>query len=438
MLDHTTEAVDILGIGFGPSNLALALALEELNAELPPEQQLSSRFIETKEQFGWHPGMLLPRTTMQVSFLKDLATQRNVRSRYTFLNYLSEVNRLTEFVNFQTFFPTRHEFHDYLEWAARGVNADVSYGSRVVSIDTADDMFAVRVEGRHAGVVRARNIVVAAGLAAKMPHGVAPSKRVFHNHQLLSHLAELPEPTTKNFLVIGAGQSAAEVVEYLHTHHQNSHIHAVFAKYGYSPADDSPYANRIFDPAAVDDFHSASPEFRQQLMRYHRGTNYSAVDLPLIEELYAREYDERVRGQRRLFVHGASQVVAVAEAQDRVTVTVRHEPTGLTEDIVCDAVVCATGFNPMNLRTILGDLTDSIAFDAQGAQVSRDYRLVAKSPLPGGVFLQGGTEHTHGISSSLLSNSAVRAGEIAKTIARDRVESRARVSPGQRGTLAQR
>ncbi|OZG26076.1 L-lysine 6-monooxygenase [Williamsia sp. 1138] len=435
MNDHNTEVVDILGVGFGPSNLALAIALEELNAELPPEQQLTSRFVETKEQFGWHPGMLLPRTTMQVSFLKDLATQRNVRSRYTFLNYLSEVNRLTEFVNFQTFFPTRHEFHDYLEWAARGVNAAVSYGSRVVSIDSMGDTFAVTVEGRHAGVVHARNIVVAAGLAAKMPHGVAASKRVFHNHQLLSHLAELPDPTPKSFLVIGAGQSAAEVVEHLHTHHQDSQIHAVFAKYGYSPADDSPYANRIFDPGAVDDFHSATPEFRQQLMRYHRGTNYSAVDLPLIEELYAREYDERVRGQRRLFVHGASQVVAVVESVDEVIVTVRHEPSGLTEDIACDAVVCATGFNPMNLRVILGDLTDSIAFDAQGAQVARDYRLVAKTPLPGGVFLQGGTEHTHGISSSLLSNSAVRAGEIAKSIARDRWDVRARASTTPRAAV---
>lgn len=420
MNDHNTEVVDVLGIGFGPSNLALAIAVEELNSGLDPEKRITARFVEGKEQFGWHPGMLLPRTTMQVSFLKDLATQRNVRSEYTFLNYLAEVNRLTEFVNFQTFFPTRHEFHDYLEWAARKVDADVSYGTRAVLIENSGDCFEIHAEGRHAGIIRARNIVVAAGLVARLPLGITASQRVFHNHQLLPHLAELPEPTANSFLVIGAGQSAAEVAEYLHTNYPGAEVHAVFAKYGYTPADDSPYANRIFDPNAVNDFHSSAPEFRRRLQNYHRSTNYSAVDLPLIEELYAREYDERVRGQRRLFVHGASEVAQVVESSTGVTVTVRHEPTGLTEDIVCDAVVCATGFDPLDLKEILGDLTDSVAYDAAGPQVARDYRLITTSPMPGGIFLQGGTEHTHGISSSLLSNIAVRTGEIVKSVARDR------------------
>ncbi|MQA96383.1 MAG: L-lysine 6-monooxygenase, partial [Streptosporangiales bacterium] len=34
------------------------------------------------------------------------------------------------------------------------------------------------------------------------------------------------------------------------------------------------------------------------------------------------------------------------------------------------------------------------------------------------IYLQGGTEHTHGITSSLLSNTAVRAGELASTLER--------------------
>jgi L-ornithine N5-oxygenase len=437
MSDHSTEVVDILGVGYGPSNLALAIALEELNAENESGQGISARFIESKEQFAWHPGMLLPRTTMQVSFLKDLATQRNVRSEYTFLNYLAERNRLTEFVNFQTFFPTRHEFHDYLEWAARKASADVTYGTRVVAIHDAGDCFEVHIEGRETGVVRARNIVVAAGLVAKLPLGIAPSQRVFHNHQLLPQLAALPEPTNNKFVVIGAGQSAAEVAEYLHTNYPGAEVHAVFAKYGYSPADDSPYANRIFDPNAVNDFHSATPEFRQRLMGYHHSTNYSAVDLPLIEELYAREYDERVRGQRRLFVHGASKVAHVNDSGSEVTVTVQHEPTGLTEDIVCDAVVCATGFTPLDLRIVLGELAESVAFDASGPHVARDYRLITTTPLPGGIFLQGGTEHTHGISSSLLSNIAIRTGEIVRSVARDKKEAAARTN-GAHAAVGQR
>ncbi|WP_068277646.1 lysine N(6)-hydroxylase/L-ornithine N(5)-oxygenase family protein [Aldersonia kunmingensis] len=414
-----TEIVDIAGIGFGPSNLALAIALEEFNAERDARDQITAQFIESKEEFGWHPGMLLPGTTMQVSFLKDLATQRNVRSRYSFLNYLAEARRLPDFINHQTFFPSRIEFHDYLEWSARTVDAQVAYGTRAESIENAGDHFEILMSGHQSGVLRARNVVVATGLFQRLPAGVTASNRVFHNHQLLSHLECMPEPTHQNFVVLGAGQSAAEVVSYLHSTYPDASVHAVFAKYGYSPADDSPYANRIFDATAVDDYHASSPEFRARLMGYHRGTNYSAVDLQLIEELYAREYTERVTGQRRLFMHGASNASAVDETADGVTVTVVHEPTGLTEELVCDAVVCATGFHPMNLRSVLGNLADVVVMDPQGPRVARDYRLVTKSPLPGGVFLQGGTEHTHGISSSLLSNVAVRSGEIVRSVARD-------------------
>jgi L-ornithine N5-oxygenase len=36
--------------------------------------------------------------------------------------------------------------------------------------------------------------------------------------------------------------------------------------------------------------------------------------------------------------------------------------------------------------------------------------------LAAGIYVQGATEHTHGLSSTLLSNVAVRSGEIAASI----------------------
>ncbi|MEU8898052.1 SidA/IucD/PvdA family monooxygenase [Nocardia sp. NPDC048505] len=418
-MTRSEEIVDIAGIGYGPSNLALAIALAEFNENRSSAAALTARFVERKERFGWHPGMLLPGATMQISFLKDLATQRNVHSRYTFLSYLAERGRLNDFINHQTFFPTRVEFHDYLDWAAGTVAADVAYGTSAEAITDTGECFEIQLAGREAGVLRARNIVVAGGLSPQLPAGVSAGPRIFHNHQLLPRLAELPARAHQRFLVLGAGQSAAEVVQYLHTTYPDAAVHAVFAKYGFSPSDDSPYANRIFDPAAVDDYHSATPEFRRRLMNYHRGTNYSAVDLPLIEELYAREYAERVSGPRRLFMHGASRALTLADTGDGVTVTVQHEPTGLTEELRCDAVVCATGFRPIDLRTLLGDLADTVVTDPEGPRVARDYRLVTSPALSGGIYLQGGTEHSHGISSSLLSNVAVRSGEIVRSVARD-------------------
>ncbi|GAA1459853.1 lysine N(6)-hydroxylase/L-ornithine N(5)-oxygenase family protein [Williamsia maris] len=420
------DVLDVVGVGFGPSNLGLAIAIEEYNAEHADSRAISAEFVESQQQFGWHTGMLIPGTTMQISFLKDLATQRNVRSRYSFLNYLTERGRLTEFINHQTFFPTRLEFHDYLSWAASTVEATVHWGTRAVAVRDEGDHLAVDLVGvDQTGVaerttLHARTVVLAGGLHAQLPDGVDESVRQFHNHQLLTKLAELPELTHRRFVVVGAGQSAAEVADHLHGTYPDAEVHGVFAKYGYSPADDSPYANRVFDPIAVDDFYAADEPVRRRLLDYHRSTNYSCVDLPLIEELYTREYAERVSGKRRLFFHGASGISSAEDTGSGVRVTVDHHPTRTAEVLECDAVIYATGFTPMPLDEIVGDLVA----DGLTPGVDRDYKLQTTREIPGAIYLQGGTEHTHGLTSSLLSNIAVRSGEIVEAIVRENALTR--------------
>jgi L-ornithine N5-monooxygenase len=364
---------------------------------------------------------LIPGATMQISFLKDLVTQRNPQSEFTFLNYLTEQGRLTEFINYKTFFPTRLEFHDYLSWAAGKVDAVVRYGSRVTSIREVDGVFEIEITGTHAGVLRAHNVVVAGGLDPQLPPGVTRSVRQIHNHGFLHDLAKMPPPQHNRYIVVGAGQSAAEVCAYLHDLSPETEVHGVFAKYGYSPADDSPFANRVFDPDAVDDFYTADPGVRRRLIDYHRSTNYSAVDLPLIEDLYAREYAERVAGQRRLFLRGASSVHRAEETDYGVTVEILHHPTETIDEITCDAVIYATGFNPAPLNGILGELYSDLVLDNGRPVVSRDYRLATVPPTAGGLFIQGNTEHTHGLTSSLLSNIAVRSSEILQSIAASRL-----------------
>ncbi|WP_448223184.1 lysine N(6)-hydroxylase/L-ornithine N(5)-oxygenase family protein [Gordonia iterans] len=412
MQSESTQTYDVLGIGFGPSNLALAIAIEEHNETAATP--LTARFFERRARFEWHPGMLLPGATMQVSFFKDLATQRNTRSAYTFLAYLADRGRLADFINLQTFFPLRSEFADYLGWAAQRVSTPVDYATEVAAVQWRDGVFEVRTAG---GVHRARNLVLGGGIAAKLPTGVAASRRVFHNHDLLTRLDELGEPREGRFAVVGAGQSAAEVAEHLLAT-TGAHVHAVFAKYGYTPADDSPYANRIFDASTVDEYYGADPAWQTRLMHYHRSTNYSAVDPDLIAELYRREYAERVAGERRFFVHGASEVADLTEDADEVRLEVVNRLTGETSVLRCDAVVFATGFEAVPVGRLLGDLERSCHSDAHGQPVlERDYRLRTDPEITGGIYVQGNCEHSHGLTSSLLSNVAVRSGEIVEALA---------------------
>src|SRR5687767_2698322 len=110
---------DLVGIGFGPSGLALAVAFDD---EGPPADAV---FLERGPGFAWHEGMLIEGARLQISCLKDLATLRDPCSRFTFLNYLRTVGRLNEFINLGDMRPTRTEFNDYLCWAAARVSTPV-------------------------------------------------------------------------------------------------------------------------------------------------------------------------------------------------------------------------------------------------------------------------------------------------------------------------
>jgi L-ornithine N5-oxygenase len=425
------DVLDLIGIGFGPSNLGLAIALTE-HADAGPTAPLRAAFLERQPRFGWHRGMLIDDATMQVSFLKDLVTQRNPASDFSFVSYLHERGRLTDFINHKTLFPLRIEFHDYLEWCAARLDHLVAYDREVVDVVPVDDdgvVVAFDVVARDAigrtMVRRARDVVVAPGLSPRLPAGVSPGPRVWHNHDILRRVETLPAtPAPQRFAVVGAGQSAAEVVDYLHRSFPTAEVCSIFARWGYTPADDSPYANRIFDPGAVDTYFAADEPVKQMLMDYHRNTNYSVVDGELIEELYRREYQERVQGRPRLRMLNASRVVATERRPDGVAVEVEHLASGDRTRLDLDALVYATGYEPADVGCLLGQAGKLLVRPADGdgaPAVERDYRLRLEAPAEAALYVQGGTEHTHGISSTLLSNIAVRAGEIvASMVARRR------------------
>ncbi|MFC8454104.1 lysine N(6)-hydroxylase/L-ornithine N(5)-oxygenase family protein [Kitasatospora sp. NPDC057223] len=427
--DRGDSADDLVGIGFGPANLALAIAIEEHNRRAPDEA-LTVGFVEQQERFGWHRGMLLEGATMQVSFLKDLATMRDPRSRFTFLTYLQERGRLADFINLKTFYPTRVEFHDYFEWCAAEFAGQVGYGRRAVEIrpvETDGRIGAVDVvtepvaaggaDGAGRQVRRARNIVVGTGLKPRLPEGVAAGERVWHTRDLLHRAPRLTERPHRRFTVVGAGQSAAEAVDYLHRTYPDAEICAVFARYGYSPADDSPFANRIFDPSAVDDFFAAPEDVKRTLLGYHANTNYSVVDGDLITSLYREVYQDKVSGRERLRILNTTRLTGVEHTPDGARALVHNLATGEKYALDSDAVVLATGYTQVDPRDLLGDLAPACLTDGDGRlRVDRDHRVLTADHVDAGIYLQGGTEHTHGITSSLLSTLAVRSGEICDSL----------------------
>lgn len=413
-----TQTLDVLGIGFGPSNLALAIALEK--------RPVRAAFIERQEQFGWHGGMLIDGATMQVSFLKDLVTMRDPTSDFSFLAYLHDKDRLATFINCKDIYPTRIEFHDYLCWAAARLRHRVNYGLAVVDavpVVTGGEVRHIDVVARRAadgGEVRfrTRNVVVATGLEPYLPADAPALPQVWHSAELLHRVEEIPPDGAPVFVVVGAGQSAAEVVEYLHRRFAGAQVHSVFTRFGYSPADDTPFVNAIFDPAAVDLFYGASDEVRELMFGYHANTNYSVVDADLITELHRRAYQEMVGGERRLFVRKLSRVTGARPAGAGLEVDIKYLPDGSITPVRADRLIYATGYRPRSPLGVLGQLSSYCKGEpGQPLRLDRDHRIVTSASVRCGIYVQGAAEATHGISSTLLSTTAIRAGEIADSIA---------------------
>ncbi|WP_330451512.1 MULTISPECIES: lysine N(6)-hydroxylase/L-ornithine N(5)-oxygenase family protein [unclassified Streptomyces] len=414
---------DLIGIGFGPSNVAMAIAISEHNARSGTREAVTAQFFEQQPAFGWHRGMLIDDATMQVSFLKDLVTLRNPSSEFSFLCYLQSKGRLIDFINHKNLFPLRVEFHDYFEWAASQVDDLVSYDHEVVGVtqvveDGVVEFLDVTVRsGEGLTVHRARNLVIGTGLRPLVPEGVERGDRVWHNSELLTRVEELDGTSPSRFVVVGAGQSAAENVAYLHRRFPGAEICAVFSRYGYSPADDSSFANKIFDPDAVDEFYAAPENVKRRLMDYHGNTNYSVVDIDLIDDLYRQMYQEKVLGTERLRFLNVSRLTAVEENADRARATVKSLVTGEETRLDADVVVFATGYSPADPLGLLGEVGEHCLRDEEGrVRVERDYRIATDTGLNCGIYLQGGTEHTHGITSALLSNTAIRVGEILDSL----------------------
>jgi L-ornithine N5-oxygenase len=413
---HGSAIADVIGVGFGPANLALAIALAERSGADVPR----ARFFEKQPEFGWHRGMLLDGATMQVSFLKDLATPRKPTSPFSFLSYLHACGRLMDFINRKSFFPFRTEFHNYLVWAAAHFADDVDYSCEVVGLRAVCDADHIDVVIRHRESLfmqPTRNVVLGTGLEPALPAEVNAGERIWHSSKLLHLVDDIRHRRPRCFVVVGAGQSAAEAVGYLHDRFPDSEVHAVFSRYGFSVADNSAFANQVFEPAAVDHFFGAPNEVKEMLTRYHVNTNYSVVDVDLIQNLYDRAYREGITGNRRLHIRSASRVRGHDVDTDGVRVHIEFLPTGEVSTVRADAVVFATGYRASDPGALLGELGGLCYRDEQGLlQVGRDYRVITQDSLTAGIYLQGPTEHSHGISSTLLSNIAVRAGEIVDSL----------------------
>jgi L-ornithine N5-monooxygenase len=413
----TDKQVGVLAIGAGPANLALAVAIEESGS---PELARETLLLEQSPDIKWQRNLLMPWARSQVSFLKDLVTLRNPRSKFSFLNFLHDQDRLDEFVNLGTFHPFRWEFSDYLQWVARSLDrVEIQYGARAERIepmrgaDGSISGWAVTLRG--GDTIRCRDLVVGGGRDPHVPDVFAdlPRDRIIHSAQYRTRIAQVPKDKPVRAVVVGGAQSAAEMFLALHDNLPLSEPTIVIRSVGLQNYQTSKFINELFFPSFVDEFYDSPPEIRQQLLNEMRLTNYAGLAPPFLDELYTMMYRQKALGPKRSTVRAMTEVIGAKVDGDDVVLDLRDRTSGKVEPLRCDLVLLGTGYDP-RMPAMVRDLAAQAGLDE--ISVSRCYRVDMGDSAWGAMYLQGVNEGTHGIADSLISVLAHRSRDIVNDL----------------------
>ncbi|WP_280672239.1 lysine N(6)-hydroxylase/L-ornithine N(5)-oxygenase family protein [Kitasatospora sp. MAP12-44] len=400
------KTFDLVGVGIGPSNLSLAALTSR-------EPNLSAVFIDHKDAFEWHPGLMLPDAQMQVHFLKDLVTPVDPTNPYSFLSFLVDTKRLYRMLVTGRSKVPRREFEQYCQWAVARMD-NLRFGTRVENVEWDGSAFAVHTDQ---GMLRARNVVVGTGLAPRLPQSVwgHDPEQVFHTDQLLRHKRDF---AGKRVAVVGGGQSGAEVVHYLLNSgtQRPAQIFWGTRRSNLLPLDDSPFIDELYLPDYSHHFYGRPEREREDIVQRLRLSS-DGISIPLLEELYQRLYDLELlegggRSCRILLNHSLRDLT---RTPDGLVVSWQSaygaEPVRQTVDIV----ICATGYEHSMPDLLLG-LKDQLAISDGMPVVRPDFSLEWDGPAGHRIFVQNAAQREYGVADPNLSLLAWRSAVITNSL----------------------
>lgn len=402
------DELDLIGIGIGPSNLSLA-------ALLAPITRFRARFFDRRASFGWHPGMMLPGTRMQTSFLKDLVTPVDPTSPFGFLSYLVARGRFYRFLNADFSRVRRADFAEYLRWVAEQL-PNLTFAHEATSV--VHDERGFNVAFTNGTQSRAKNLVVATGLAPHVPPWASAhvGADCIHSHIYL----EAPiDVSGRRVLVIGGGQSGAEIFLDLFGGRRGAAAEVVWAtrRANLEPLDESAFANEYFTPAYVRQFHRLPAHRRSRLVEAQKltGDGISPETLrELSQSLYDRDFLATSGPAHRILPH--REVRTLRRDRGAFQVVMHNDFTGVDETNAADVVVLATGYRHC-VPVCLEGLAPRLPYDGEGnLRLGEDYS-VALDGAPGHrIYMQNAGRYSHGVADAQLSLTAWRAAVIVNSL----------------------
>ncbi|WP_332761327.1 lysine N(6)-hydroxylase/L-ornithine N(5)-oxygenase family protein [Pseudarthrobacter sp.] len=408
---------DFAGIGVGPFNLGLA-ALSE------PVDGLDGVFLEQRESFDWHPGMMLEPAHLQVPFMADLVTLADPTSPYSFLNFLKQTGRLYRFYIRENFYPLRAEYNQYCQWVA-GQLRSVRFSTAVLDVTYDAGVYRLSVEGPDGPeVLLARRLVLGTGTSPYVPascDGIVDAAAdgggglVLHNADYLSRKSELQ--AKRSITIVGSGQSAAEIyyelLQDIDTY--GYQLNWVTRSGRFFPLEYTKLTLEMTSPEYVDYFHGLPQDRRDGLIKSQKNL-YKGINSELIDAIYDLLYTKSLAGMvdTQLLTHSSLTGAAWDQAAGSHTLRLRHGEQGSDYVLDSEAVVLATGYTYREPDFLAG-IQDRIARDSAGRfAVARNYSTGVE---PGELFVQNAELHTHGFVTPDLGMAAYRNSCILREIA---------------------
>jgi lysine N6-hydroxylase len=402
------EALDLVGVGIGPSNLSLAALLD-------PVDTISRGFFERREAFFWHEGQMLPEVELQQIYVKDLVSLVAPCSRFSFISYLHATGRIHAFLNARFSSVLRLEFNCYLQWAC-GLLRDLHFGENVHSIKF-DGNLIVESDTRR---ICTGSVVLGTGQAPAIPACAEPhlSDSVFHASEFMRHGRAL---AGKSVAIVGGGQTGAEVFLELigrDTAARPKSITWLSRRSNFLPLDDTPFVNEQFSPNYSDYFYGLGHQNRMQLLAEQKLAS-DGISISTLTRIYQRMYELQFLRESvvECRLRPLRSMTALAALRPGWRIGCTEITTGAQERLDVDTVVLCTGFE-YRVPECLSSIVPRISWGDDGFALRPDFSIEWDGPPDRKIYVQNAARPKRGVADPNLSLLSWRSAKIVNSLAK--------------------
>jgi lysine N6-hydroxylase len=420
-----SDSYELVGIGLGPFNLALAALAE-------PFEPLSCLFLDENAEFSWHPGMMVDGATLQVPFLADLVSLVDPTNRNSYLAWLRDQGRLFGFYFSEAWHVPRAEYEAYCRAVAERLES-CRFGCRVTAVRHAAladgrDGFVVCYDSPEGPrTVLAANVALGIGTEPVVPGALRglcedAAALVTHSAHYLNRADWIR--AADDVTVLGSGQSGAEIVlDLLRSWHlPGRRLRWLTRSAAFEPMEYSKIGLEHFTPDYADYFHALPEGVREQLLAT-QGRLYKAVSDETLAEIRAeldrRAYPGGPASTGVTLLPGLEATggrVVEAPGGEELDLEFVHLRTNTACTVSTQRLVLATGYAQRQPR-LLGPIDALVRRDARGRPlIRRDHRVVLEGTAAG-LYVQNAELHSHGVGTPDLGLGAYRAASILNAVA---------------------